>query len=80
VNDKLPRPDGSDLKSWIQGGLGAELIVLGFQELDLTTEAMIRYTPYREEAWREALEAAMGDKKGEYELVSFSSSSRFEMG
>jgi len=69
VNDKLPRSDGSDLKSWVQGGLGAELLVFSFQELDLTTEAMIRYTPYREEAWREALEATMGDKRDQYERV-----------
>ncbi|GAA5965983.1 hypothetical protein JCM3765_004142 [Sporobolomyces pararoseus] len=69
VNDKLPRSDGSDLKSWCRGGIGAELLVFSFQELDLSTEAMLRYTPYREETWREAIDAALGEKRAEYEWL-----------
>ncbi|GAA5913466.1 uncharacterized protein JCM6883_004396 [Sporobolomyces salmoneus] len=69
VNDKLPRPDGSDLTSWCQAGIGAELLVFSFQELDLSTEAMLRYTTYREEAWREAIDSALGEKRSEYEWL-----------
>ncbi|GAA5932015.1 uncharacterized protein JCM15063_001101 [Sporobolomyces koalae] len=69
VNDKVARSDGSDLRSWISKGLGAELLVFSFQELDLTTEAMLRYTPYREEAWREAIDAAMATRRAEYEWL-----------
>ncbi|GAA6062981.1 hypothetical protein JCM10212_005804 [Sporobolomyces blumeae] len=69
VNDRQPRLDGSDLRSWIKDGLGAELLVFSFQELDLSTEAMIRYTPHREEAWREAIDAAMQEKRSDYERL-----------
>ncbi|GAA6010535.1 hypothetical protein JCM11491_006985 [Sporobolomyces phaffii] len=69
VNDKVPRADGSDLRTWCRDGLGAELLVFSFQELDLSTEAMIRYTPYREEAWREAIDAALGEKRADYEWL-----------
>lgn len=31
---------------------------------------MLRYTPYREETWREAIDAALGEKRNEYEWVS----------
>lgn len=30
---------------------------------------MLRYTPYREEAWREAIDAAMATRRAEYEWV-----------
>lgn len=40
-----------------------------FQEFDLSTEAMLRYTTYREDAWRAAIERALGDRAGQYEKV-----------
>ncbi|GAA5962330.1 hypothetical protein JCM21900_003091 [Sporobolomyces salmonicolor] len=69
VNNKLPKPDGSDVRPWIESSDIAEILVFSFQELDLSAEAMLRYTPYREEAWREAIEAAMGDRRAVYEKL-----------
>ncbi|GJN94692.1 hypothetical protein Rhopal_007783-T1 [Rhodotorula paludigena] len=59
VNDKQPKNGASDIQAWVDSCDGAELLVFSFQELDLSTEAMLRYTPYREEVWRTALEAAL---------------------
>ncbi|BGP44054.1 hypothetical protein JCM10449v2_008111 [Rhodotorula kratochvilovae] len=58
VNDKQPKT-AADIQPWLDGCGGAELLVFGFQELDLSTEAMLRYTPYREDAWRRVLEEAL---------------------
>ncbi|GAA6054854.1 hypothetical protein JCM3770_004109 [Rhodotorula araucariae] len=58
VNDKQPKRV-ADIEPWLDGCAGAELLVFGFQELDLSTEAMLRYTPYREDAWRHAIEEAL---------------------
>lgn len=69
VNDKLPRSDGSDIEMWCRDGLGAELLVFSFQELDLSTEAMLRFTPYREEAWKEAIVTALGEEQANYEWL-----------
>ncbi|KAG6809727.1 hypothetical protein H0H92_014968 [Tricholoma furcatifolium] len=52
--------------------LHSDLLVLGFQELDLSTEALVYSTgTAREDAWCQAIFAALGDKRDEYEkLVS----------
>ncbi|GAA5911997.1 hypothetical protein JCM8208_006453 [Rhodotorula glutinis] len=59
VNDKQPKGGAPDVQAWVDGCDGAELLVFSFQELDLSTEAMLRYTPYREDVWRKALEEAL---------------------
>ncbi|BGP28134.1 hypothetical protein JCM10295v2_007121 [Rhodotorula toruloides] len=64
VNDKRPKNGGSDIQAWVDSTNGAELLVFGFQELDLSTEAMLRYTPYREEIWRKAIEEALSRQEG----------------
>ena len=40
-----------------------------FQEFDLTTEAMVRYSPFREDQWRIAIEAGLGERADLYEKV-----------
>lgn len=48
-----------------------DLFVLGFQELDLSTEALIYYASMvREDAWCHAIFAALGEKAIKYEKVS----------
>ncbi|GAA5831599.1 hypothetical protein JCM11251_000764 [Rhodosporidiobolus azoricus] len=64
VNDKQPKNGASDIQGWVDSSDGAELLVFGFQELDLTTEALLRYTPHRGEVWRRAIEEALGKKDG----------------
>ncbi|BGP20914.1 hypothetical protein JCM10213_003541 [Rhodosporidiobolus nylandii] len=64
VNDKQPKNGASDIQAWVATAAGAELLVFGFQELDLTAEALLRYTPYREEVWRKAIEEALANKAG----------------
>ncbi|KAK4049698.1 hypothetical protein OIV83_003973 [Microbotryomycetes sp. JL201] len=49
--------------------LAARLQDRAFQELDLTAEAMIRYTRNREDAWRVALERAMGPRAVLYQKL-----------
>ncbi|GAA6030598.1 hypothetical protein JCM8097_006227 [Rhodosporidiobolus ruineniae] len=63
VNDKQPK-SAADIQSWVDSSDGAELLVFGFQELDLTAEALLRYTPYREEVWRKAIEASLLSNDG----------------
>lgn len=47
-----------------------DMLVLGFQELDLSTEALIYSTSTaREEAWTLAVFAALGEKAVKYEKV-----------
>lgn len=58
VNDKSPQ-SADDIQDWVQSCGSAELLVFSFQEFDLSTEAMIRYTSYREDAWRAAIERAL---------------------
>ncbi|GAA6050694.1 hypothetical protein NBRC10513_004222 [Rhodotorula toruloides] len=64
VNDKQPKNGGADIEAWVDSSNGAELLVFGFQELDLSTEAMLRYTPYRGEVWRKAIEEALARQEG----------------
>jgi len=48
-----------------------DLLVFGFQELDLSTEALIYSTgPAREDAWCLAIFAALGEKAVKYEKVT----------
>ena len=48
-----------------------DILVLGFQELDLSTEALIYYTStVREDAWCHAIFAALGEKAIKYEKAS----------
>ncbi|KAL5487537.1 hypothetical protein ACEPAI_5645 [Sanghuangporus weigelae] len=62
-SDELPicDPDGEP-----------DIYVLGFQELDLSTEALlISYNTVREDMWVEAIFAALGEVRGEYtKLIS----------
>ena len=47
-----------------------DILVFGFQELDLSTEALIYSTKTtREDAWCAAIFAALGDKASRYEKV-----------
>ena len=47
-----------------------DLFVLGFQELDLSAEALIYYAnTVREDAWCRAIFAALGEKAIKYEKV-----------
>ncbi|EAU84020.2 hypothetical protein CC1G_11458 [Coprinopsis cinerea okayama7 len=49
-----------------------EILVWGFQELDLSTEALIYSTSTaREDAWCTAILAALGEKRDKYEKVGF---------
>ena len=53
--------------------LDPDLFVFAFQELDLSTEALLYSTKTaREEAWTMALTAALGEKEELYEKVTFS--------
>ena len=55
--------------------VGPDVIILGFQELDLSTEALIYSTgTAREDAWYLAVFAALGEKAAQYEKVVQSSS------
>jgi phosphatidylinositol-bisphosphatase len=48
-----------------------DILVLGFQELDLSTEALLYSTKtLREEAWTSAIFAGLGEKAEMYEKVS----------
>lgn len=51
---------------------GPDILVLGFQELDLSTEALLYSTgTTREDAWNRAIFAALGEKAVRYEKVCF---------
>ncbi|SGY38778.1 BQ5605_C003g02070 [Microbotryum silenes-dioicae] len=65
INDKMPKPD-DDLSPWIGDVGNAELLVVGFQEFDLSTEALWRYTPTREDAWRTELMKGLGEQAKDY--------------
>jgi hypothetical protein len=66
-NEKIPlRVDISDPDE-------PDIFVLGFQELDLSAEALIYYTStVREDAWCHAIFAALGEKAIKYEKVRLS--------
>ncbi|KAH6910664.1 Endonuclease/exonuclease/phosphatase [Coprinopsis sp. MPI-PUGE-AT-0042] len=55
-----------------QGSIAPTMLVLGFQELDLSTEALIYNTgPAKEDAWVMACIAGLGENGDEWEKVSF---------
>ena len=57
-----------------------DMLVLGFQELDLSTEALIYSTSTaREEAWTLAIFASLGEKAVRYEKVCLSGLQLFEL-
>ena len=62
-NEKIPsRADTDDPDP--------DIFVLGFQELDLSAEALIYYaSTAREDAWCHAIFAALGEKAIKYEKV-----------
>lgn len=50
----------------------ADMLVVGFQEVDLSTEAFFNFIgPAREDAWTVAILAALGDKAEQYEKVNY---------
>lgn len=54
-----------------------DVLVLGFEELDLSTEALLYSTStVREDAWTAAIFAALGEKSEIYEKVSILDHSR----
>lgn len=61
----------SSASSTEKTGVDPDIITLGFQELDLSTEALIYSTgTAREDAWCLAVFAALGEKAVYYEKVS----------
>ena len=50
----------------------ADMLIMGFQEIDHSTEALFNFVGRaREEAWTVAILAALGDKAERYEKVNF---------
>lgn len=50
----------------------ADMLIMGFQEIDHSTEAFFNFAGNaREEAWTAAILAALGDKAERYEKVNF---------
>jgi len=71
-------PDAS-IRSWVQGNRkdqtgpldDPDIFLFGFQELDLSAGALLYSTStFLEEAWTEAILAAMGAKAGIYTKVN----------
>ncbi|KAJ3324931.1 hypothetical protein HDV06_005519 [Boothiomyces sp. JEL0866] len=54
-------PAAESLKPWLYDGQvnSPELYVLGFQEVDLSTEAYLMYDPLKEQEWSAAVERAL---------------------
>jgi hypothetical protein len=74
VNDKLPPTETTELASVV--GQGEEdILVFGFQEVDLRSAALlVSQGTTRAYEWEAALLRGLGDKAGEYERVSGRSS------
>ncbi|KAA1474554.1 DNase I-like protein [Dentipellis sp. KUC8613] len=70
--DTPEQPDTVPTQQTSQDPVDPDLLVFGFQELDLSTEALLYSTKTtREEAWTEAIFAGLGDKREMYgKLVS----------
>jgi phosphatidylinositol-bisphosphatase len=50
----------------------ADMLIMGFQEIDHSTEAFFNFAGHaREEAWTASILAALGDKAKRYEKVNF---------
>ena len=50
----------------------ADMLMMGFQEIDHSTEALFNFSGHsREEAWTAAILAALGNKAERYEKVNF---------
>lgn len=68
VNGWLLGPE-DDLHPWLIQSAEADLIVLGFQELDLSAQALVRYTPDRAQAYQAHLKNALASY-GEFQVVT----------
>ncbi|OXG45099.1 inositol-polyphosphate 5-phosphatase [Cryptococcus neoformans Th84] len=72
VNDKVPPKGTLELKGLVGGEdeEGSDLIVVGLQEADLRSQALlISQGNSRADSWETALFAGLGDKAGEYEKL-----------
>lgn len=68
-NDDESNDDAEELSDHLNEA-DPDIIVLGFQELDLSTEALIySYTTTREDAWVEAILASLGEVRDQYTKV-----------
>jgi phosphatidylinositol-bisphosphatase len=60
----------SEKSSFVDSEVEPDVLVLGFEELDLSTEALLYSTStVREDAWTGAILAALGEKAEMYEKV-----------
>ncbi|KAE8268536.1 hypothetical protein A4X09_0g3804 [Tilletia walkeri] len=61
VNGRLPDADASsDLRQWIRAEDDPDILVLGFQELDLSSSAYLYFNPKRQSKWSAAIVEAFG--------------------
>ncbi|KCV68896.1 hypothetical protein H696_04315 [Fonticula alba] len=68
VNGRLPN---EDLSAWLQSDLGlADIVVLGFQELDLSASAFLLDNSAREDDWTRIIEAGFGPRQHRYRKVA----------
>ncbi|KAK0537424.1 hypothetical protein OC842_001636 [Tilletia horrida] len=80
VNGRLPDSDpaattsassGEQLRHWIKPEDDPDLLVLGFQELDLSGSAYLFFNPKRQAAWAAAIAAALGPvRAAQYTLLA----------
>lgn len=68
VNGFLLSPE-DDLAPWLIQAAEVDLTVMGFQELDLSAEALLRYTPERAASWETHLKHALA-KFGDFQLIT----------
>ncbi|KAL9931381.1 hypothetical protein V8E36_009778 [Tilletia maclaganii] len=67
VNGRLPDADPqSDLRLWIHPEDDPDLLVLGFQELDLSSAAYLYFNPKRQTAWSATILAALGPVRAKH--------------
>ncbi|KAK4689100.1 inositol polyphosphate 5-phosphatase INPP5B/F, partial [Tremellales sp. Uapishka_1] len=70
VNDKLPPPSTTEMSALVGDG-GDDLLVFGFQEVDLRNAALlVSQGTVRADAWEKALFDGLGDQKDEFEKLS----------
>ncbi|KAK0557457.1 hypothetical protein OC846_000445 [Tilletia horrida] len=61
VNDRLPDSDPNlDLRTWIHPEDDPDVLVLGFQELDLSRSAYIYFNPKKQSIWSQAILTSLG--------------------
>jgi hypothetical protein len=66
-----PESDEQGIDMWLLGPSSEDpdFFVLGFQEMDLSTEAYFVYDPTKEEAWCESIEASLSKRTAKYTKV-----------